>query len=143
MIAFAFRPDGCNGHRPGFEGTFIRQSSSTTEPIFEVEVPPGALEPAVDCRTVKDGILIKNRAGADTSTAQFVQQLLPLCNHHASVQQFVRQHSKYEYGILLADMLFLLVLAATLCILAVKHVCVCVCACARVCVCVFVGLLRL
>lgn len=60
----------------GFEGTFIRQSSSSTEPIFEVEVP----------------------AGADTSTAQFVQQLLPLCNHHACVQQFVRQHSKYEYG---------------------------------------------
>ncbi|CAE7636837.1 TUBGCP2 [Symbiodinium pilosum] len=60
----------------GFEGTFIRKSLNSAEPLFEVDVPPGA----------------------DASTAQFVQQLLPLCNHHAFVQIFMSQHSSYEYG---------------------------------------------
>jgi len=59
----------------GFEGTFIRKTEAL-EPRFEVEVP----------------------AGADSSTAQFVKQLLPLCNHHAFVETFVTQHSKHEYG---------------------------------------------
>ena len=51
---------------------------------------------------------IQQYAGADASTAQFVQQMLPLCNHHAFVQLFICQHSKYEYGALSAKLAHLM-----------------------------------
>jgi len=36
--------------------------------------------------------------GADASTAQFLQQMMPLCDHHAFVEMFVEQQSRHEYG---------------------------------------------
>ena len=56
----------------GVEGTYIQKASG----LFEINIP----------------------AGADASTAQFLQQMMPLCDHHSFVETFVEQHSKHEYG---------------------------------------------
>eukprot|EP00927_Polykrikos_kofoidii_P060950 TRINITY_DN55848_c0_g1_i1.p1 TRINITY_DN55848_c0_g1~~TRINITY_DN55848_c0_g1_i1.p1 ORF type:complete len:1101 (-),score=203.50 TRINITY_DN55848_c0_g1_i1:114-3392(-) len=72
----------------GVDGTHIRkvQSSTASAPSasaaavgstkFEVDVP----------------------SGADASTVQFLRQILPVCEHHAAVLQFLEVQGKCEYG---------------------------------------------
>lgn len=43
-------------------------------------------------------VITSSCAGADASTAQFLQQMMPLCDHHAFVEMFVGRQSKHEYG---------------------------------------------
>ena len=56
----------------GVEGSYIRRVNG----CFQMEVPPGA----------------------DLSTAQFLQQLLPLCDDRAYIESFAEEHSQHEYG---------------------------------------------
>lgn len=60
----------------GVEGAYIHKSDTAEGARFTIEIP----------------------AGADVSTAQFLQQMMPLCNHHAFVEMFVEQQSRHEYG---------------------------------------------
>ena len=56
----------------GVEGSYIRRVNGS----FQMELPKGA----------------------DVSTAQFLQQLLPLCDDRSYIESFAEEHSQHEYG---------------------------------------------
>jgi len=71
----------------GVEGSHIRQS---------LQAGPRSAERAATLPEVR--FEVQPPPGADVSIVQFLQQVLPLCEHHAAVQKFVEVHSQYEYG---------------------------------------------
>eukprot|EP00930_Biecheleria_cincta_P084725 TRINITY_DN74174_c0_g1_i1.p1 TRINITY_DN74174_c0_g1~~TRINITY_DN74174_c0_g1_i1.p1 ORF type:complete len:871 (+),score=154.33 TRINITY_DN74174_c0_g1_i1:94-2613(+) len=75
----------------GVEGVYIKK----TKPSGKVPQIWGAPMPTELPETRFE---IELPSGGDASTAQFLQQLLPLCEHHATVQHFVSVHSQHEYG---------------------------------------------
>jgi len=77
----------------GVEGTYIRRVSGSRG----ADSPdPRATERAPVLPEVRFDV--QAPPGADLSTVQYIQKVLPLCEHYAAVQKFVDVHSQYAYG---------------------------------------------
>lgn len=72
----------------GVEGTYIRRMLQSPDP-HAAERPPALPEVRFE---------VQAPSGADLSTVQYLQKVLPLCEHYAAVQKFVNVHSQYAYG---------------------------------------------